>query len=135
MADGEIPFRENHRKNVYAMVGNVPHAIAYSICHVVCKGIPHDHGCDMPFGSCGMFLQNHRKVPYRIFEWHKKLKQKVCGVWGHTTLVWNPATPHFGLMWHCSAPKLWSMTSHTTQSFGFLLTTDILLIIETRLSG
>ncbi len=27
----------------YAMVGSIPHAIAFDMCHVVCEGMPHDH--------------------------------------------------------------------------------------------
>ncbi len=44
------------------------------------------------------------------------------GAWCHTTLIGSPAVPHLiSPMWHCLAPNSWSMTPHTTQSFGFLL--------------
>ncbi len=27
----------------YAMVGSIPHAIVFGMCHIVCRSIPHDH--------------------------------------------------------------------------------------------
>ncbi len=83
------------------MVVNIPHAITFDMCHVVCNDIPHDHVvCFLTmydFWPCGMLFQNHRKLQFRIFEGQKYLKpwhiKKTKCVWciGHTAFVGRPA--------------------------------------------
>ncbi len=58
-----------HDTTIYAIVGSISHAIAFSICHVVCKGILHKNV--YAFLPCGMLLQDHYKLLFKIFEGQK----------------------------------------------------------------
>ncbi len=54
---------------IYAIVGNIPHAIAFGMRHVVCKGTSDHH--DICFLSCCVFSQNQRKLQFSIFNGQK----------------------------------------------------------------
>ncbi len=113
----------------YGMVGSIPHAIAFDMCHVVCKGIPYDHGLWFLaiwyaffayvvsiFKTTETFSLGYLK--FRNDENHgRKRKPNVCVAWGHTPLIRSFTQP---FMWSKHS-NLWGMAQSLTHSFGFLL--------------
>ncbi len=60
--------------------------------------------------------QNQSITSWEIMTYHKLLPR-----YGWMEWLWHKRKPNVGLMWHFYAPNSWSMVTHTTQSFGFLL--------------
>ncbi len=82
----------------YFIRGSIPHAIAFGMCHVVSKSIPHDHVvCILAmwyaFSTMWYDFSKPAKCQFRIFKGHKWLNHSVSfgtaghprhGVWCHT---------------------------------------------------